>query len=361
MAFFNGQLVKTGKLEVNRLKTVSRLDESRDRRTVRRPLSDAEMARLFNVAESRGRLAWYACAAYAGLRKGDLQRLVWSDVDFDVNTITIREGKAHRTDIIPMHHDLAVILKARKDQALALSTAKVFPQTVGNRTRQKDFMRAGIDLVDDQGRVADLHALRTTLGTNLARAGTAPQVAQKIMRHSSYQTTLNHYTILGLTDTAQAVDQLPTIQRAQSEKLRATGTEDLIRTSTKHSIQQIQQQSEHISQPNAAKRCENPEHLIGSSNNLQSSSGAALNEEMRDNAYPNKAAGDRGRTSDIQLVKLDAILDSYNGTLEMQRRLGPLQEKMIRHLEQELKEADEANRWKENTFDEDEGEDNPSY
>jgi hypothetical protein len=47
---------------------------------------------------------------------------------------------------------------------------------------------------DAQGKVIDLHAMRTTLGTNLARAGVAPQVAREIMRHADYRTTLKHYT-----------------------------------------------------------------------------------------------------------------------------------------------------------------------
>lgn len=39
-----------------------------------------------------------------------------------------------------------------------------------------------------------LHARRTTLGTVLARLGVAPQVAQQILRHKDYRTTLRHDT-----------------------------------------------------------------------------------------------------------------------------------------------------------------------
>ena len=52
---FAGWLVKTGKLEVNPLRVVAKLDESRDRRRVRRPLTDDELARLLAVARERGR------------------------------------------------------------------------------------------------------------------------------------------------------------------------------------------------------------------------------------------------------------------------------------------------------------------
>ncbi len=54
-----------------------------------------------------------------------------------------------------------------------LPTANVFPTAVTDTTRKKDYKRAGIVLVDEVGRVADLLALRTTLGTQLARAGVA--------------------------------------------------------------------------------------------------------------------------------------------------------------------------------------------
>jgi hypothetical protein len=67
--------------------------------------------------------------------------------------------------------------------------------------------------------------MRTTLGTQLARAGVTPQVAQRIMRHGDYRTTLKHYTVLGLVDTAAAMDRL---QGVAPERVAhaATGTTD---------------------------------------------------------------------------------------------------------------------------------------
>lgn len=106
-------LVKTGKAESNPLRIVPKQDESRDRRRIRRPLADDELARLLAVAREHGREAWYLAAALAGLRKGDLQRLTWSDVDFTESTLTIREGKAKRTDTLPMHPQLAQALRQR--------------------------------------------------------------------------------------------------------------------------------------------------------------------------------------------------------------------------------------------------------
>lgn len=59
-----------------------------------------------------------------------------------------------------------------------------------------------------------------------------------------------------------------------------------------------------------------------------------------------------------QLIKLDVIAKSHEATLQMHERMAPLQEKMIRHLEREIGEADEADSWKYNDED-DEDEDQP--
>jgi len=48
-----------------------------------------------------------------------------------------------------------------------------------------------------------------------------------------------------------------------------------------------------------------------------------------------------------QLGELRTLSAAYQATVEMYRRLAPLQEKMFRHMEQELDEADEADAWKE--------------
>jgi integrase len=251
VAFVNW-CVKTAKAPSNPLLIVPKLDETTDRRRVRRPLSDNELARLMSVAREHGREAWYMAAAMAGLRRGDLLKLIWSDVDFNAGVITIRGGKAKRVDQIPMHPQLEEALRARLRAFPAMPRAKVFNSEVTSRTQLKDFLRVGIAreevvtdadgkpvmigkgkwerpktriLTDDaDGRVIDLHALRTTLGTQLARAGVAPQIAQRVMRHSDYRTTLNHYTVLGLTDVSKAVDAIPTIRPPTHEVERATGT-----------------------------------------------------------------------------------------------------------------------------------------
>jgi len=290
-AGFASWCVKTGRLASNRIRNVPRLDERNDRRRVRRPLSEAELAALLKVGEERGRKLWYMMAALAGLRKGDLQRIQWKNIDFEEKTISIPDGKAKRTDVIPLHTQLAAELKSEHEKRRPHPNTKVFPHSVNNETQRKDFYRAGLArkeavtdeagnpvktgkgrrrqqkfryvCEDDQGRVIDLHALRTTLGTNLARCGVPPQLAQKIMRHSDYRTTQQHYTVLGLDDTSRAMEKVPGVNTPEG-KSGADGAEaeDADRTGA-NPLQQLCQQFEHeTTQSDAIKRDPDAEPLI---------------------------------------------------------------------------------------------------
>ena len=97
-----------------------------------------------------------------------------------------------------------------------------------------DLVAAGIPKTDAQGRTLDIHCLRHTFATLLARNGVSPATAQKLMRHGPsaslravspsngdirlrtcppkpWRRRMNIYTHLDLADTASAVAALPTI------------------------------------------------------------------------------------------------------------------------------------------------------
>ncbi len=321
---------KTGRLESNPLGVVPKLDENADRRRVRRPLSDEELVKLLDVAAPRGRRAWYLTAALAGLRLGDLRRLTWGAIDFVAGTITISDGKAKRVDVLPLHPQLAAELKARRDAMPALPMAKVFSEVVTNITVQKDLLRAGLarrEVVtgadgkpvmigkgkrqrpktriiteDDQGRVIDLHALRTTLGTNLAKAGIAPQLAQRIMRHSDYRTTLKHYTVLGVADTAKAIGQLPDIEWAAQAIAATAGGGDCSDSSQPTHLKS--QQLRHETRRDNAKRSGGADGSSSVGERRKPFENGGKSDLQRPDAKPCVKAGDRIRTGDVQLGKL---------------------------------------------------------
>ena len=60
-----------------------------------------------------------------------------------------------------------------------------------------------------------------------------------------------------------------------------------------------------------------------------------------------------------QLAQLNVIAKSHQATLDMYRRLAPLQEKMFKHMEREIDETEESESWKVQDDDEDDDEDDP--
>jgi len=241
-------LKKAQRIAHNPLAVVAKLDTESDRhkRYRRRPLSDEEVAALLAVArEADERLnaeagramvsrreAWYAVAVYAGLRKGDLERLVFGDIDLSKRTLAVRNGKGKRTAVLPINDELAAIIgRAWPSMAhpWAIAAEPVFAE-VTDETRRNDFERARVRwidqavgqaaedraerkrraesrfmLADGQGRVIDLHALRATFATKLARLGVPPAELKRLMRHASIETTLQFYTHLDEADDAAAV------------------------------------------------------------------------------------------------------------------------------------------------------------
>ncbi len=247
VAFVNW-CVKSGRMAENPLRIIPKLDERKDRRRVRRAMSNDELIRLLDAAGPR-RLV-YLTAAMTGLRRGELRKITWGDIDLADRYLRVRigVGKASREDVIPLHGQLVEALTDAKPTA-AGPADRVFPTMPTIRRFYLDLERARaawikeaerdaneherreqsdfLAKVDSAGRWVDLHAMRTTLSTNLAKAGVMPQLAQRVMRHADMRTTLRYYTDLRLADATRAVDALPRIEvAAEANHAAATGTYD---------------------------------------------------------------------------------------------------------------------------------------
>jgi hypothetical protein len=68
--------------------------------------------------------------------------------------------------------------------------------------------KAGIPKVDVEGRKIDVHALRHTYATRLARADVGMAKTQRLLGHASIATTAEIYTHIGVEDLRGAVDSL---------------------------------------------------------------------------------------------------------------------------------------------------------
>jgi hypothetical protein len=59
------------------------------------------------------------------------------------------------------------------------------------------------------------------------------------------------------------------------------------------------------------------------------------------------------------LIQLNVVAKSHQATLDLYTRLAPLQEKMFQHMEREIDETEEADRWKYGDDEQDDDEEDP--
>jgi integrase len=130
-----------------------------------------------------------------------------------------KHAKSGRAATLPLRGDLADDLRkhiarsAKADGGVVPPDTPLFDIDWRNLLRafNLDLAAADIPKRDAQGRTVDVHCLRHTFATLLARNGVSPSIAQKLMRHSDIRLTMNTYTHLDLADTAGAVAALPAL------------------------------------------------------------------------------------------------------------------------------------------------------
>lgn len=197
---------RQGKLKAVPLRCVGKVEARGKERRVRRELTVEEMCRLVEVAGSRT-LA-YLLAAHTGLRRAELESLQWGDVVLDTPRPFLRvrasTTKNHKGAILYLHGDLVTML-----QGIQKQSGPVLERCPSIEELKADLTAARIPYTDGEGRVADFHALRHTLGTNLANAGVPRRVAMDIMRHSDSRMTDGRYAHVNQLYTAAAVEALP--------------------------------------------------------------------------------------------------------------------------------------------------------
>lgn len=88
-----------------------------------------------------------------------------------------------------------------------------------------DLEYAGIEKMDDVGRVVHLHVLRHSFASLLARQGVHPHVLQRLARHADIQTTMSVYTHLLHGDDVSAIESLKQPKKAvkNNKRNRAVG------------------------------------------------------------------------------------------------------------------------------------------
>jgi integrase len=221
---------------------VDRLPErERDQRCRRRALSESEIQRLLAAVDTddehcdslltgRARVAqapFFRVLLATGARYGELRQVTWGDLDVFQATLVIRaeSAKTGRRRTLPLHEDLvAELLRLRAVHAELLGrdpepTELVFlspeghawcrPSNNVNRVLRRVLEAAGIPRLDGEGRKLDLHALRHTAASRLARGGVGLVLAQKLLGHADPKLTARVYSHIEVEDLRAAVVALP--------------------------------------------------------------------------------------------------------------------------------------------------------
>ena len=298
IAFLNW-CVRTGKASSNPCTHLPKLDETRDVRVKRRALTAEELGRLVGAAGSRG--DFYLVAALTGLRMRELRLITWGKIDFETAAMLVPAsvGKAKRDDRIALHDDVIAALK-RLRPVDATPTDRLFLTQPTTRTFAADLKRAGIAEYDAEGRRVDRHALRTTTGTLLARAGVPLQQARLQMRHAEISTTIRHYTDLGLADQALAVGRIPSIIVPPM----SLGGTDPMAVLPQEARQHQCQQPLHETTRSQTSGCHGTRNSTDEAESETDQESAGVCDSLRLDATGGKKAGEEIRTPDVQLGRL---------------------------------------------------------
>lgn len=263
---FGNWCVRESRLLANPFSVLPRANEAADRRRERRALTMEEIGKLLKAAEERplhnlmkvtkgkrkgqpltnlgertrdrmhrvgeSHAMFYRIAIFTGLRYSEIKSLKVADVHLDANPpyldLHARHDKSRRGAHQPLSDDLVEHLRqyitSRVLHAQEEARSQNRPCSVVLSPEERlilyvpllrafnlDLEYAGIEKKDQRGRTMDLHSLRHTFGTLLARSGVNPRTAMELMRHSDIRLTTNIYQHLELVDTAGAVNQLPVV------------------------------------------------------------------------------------------------------------------------------------------------------
>jgi integrase len=193
----------------NPLRHVTRIESSADPTFKRRALTDDESRRLLAVSGPRATV--YLTAIKTGLRRGELEKLEWRDVQLDgepflnVRAATTKNGKAAP---IPIDDELAGALRALRGDRVQAGE-RVFESLPRIARFRADLAEAEIQPVSPSGERVDFHALRMTFQMRLTLNGVSPRVTMEAMRHSDMKLTAKTYTDAGMLPTREAICSLP--------------------------------------------------------------------------------------------------------------------------------------------------------
>jgi integrase len=204
-----------------------------------RSIQDRWSAKLSILAGSKGKTwnerprptrvpqfpVWFAFLE-TGARYHEMTSTCWGDLDTNARTLTLRSEttKSGKGRTIPLRDELVeelVALRAIHERVLGRelrSEDQIFrtPEGVTWPVHSRPLLlhlsrilkRAKIERVDAHGEVIDVHSLRHSAASRLARSGAPITHTQRILGHSSVEMTSKYYVHVGVEELREAVERV---------------------------------------------------------------------------------------------------------------------------------------------------------
>jgi site-specific recombinase XerD len=147
---------------------------------------------------------------YTGIRKSELLNLNWNDINLSKNTLIVRNGKGGKDRLIPLHKKVTELLDSYLDERLPLKNDALIIGEQGRRLCNGSFeylLKMYLTLSGLKKKGYSAHTFRHTFATHLIEAGVDIFKVQKLLGHSSLDTT-KIYINFNSSQMAKAVDRL---------------------------------------------------------------------------------------------------------------------------------------------------------
>lgn len=178
-------------------------------------LTEDELSRLTETLDSwpcRDTVAFVRFAMFTGLRRGELFKLAWNDVDFERGMVTLRAPKGGKTTTLPLNQQAIDVLRS-----LDVTGTFVFPGKDGKQ--RADFkgpwlrIRKAAELPDD----FRFHGLRHNYASTLVSNGVDLGIVRELLTHKHVGTTERyaHFAPAAVKDAARKAGELLTPKHGQ--------------------------------------------------------------------------------------------------------------------------------------------------
>lgn len=150
-------------------------------------LSDEELSRLLETLESwpcRDSAAFIKFKLLTGLRRGELFKLRWDDVDFGRGLVTLRKPKGGKTITLPLSKAALEVI-----EKLDRKSDYVFPGKGGEQRSNFNGPWARIRKAAQLPKDFRLHGLRHHFASALVSSGVDLYVVQQLLTHKDSKTT----------------------------------------------------------------------------------------------------------------------------------------------------------------------------